>query len=132
MPPASARLFRFAGVGIASTICYAVIALLFTEWLDLPATEASVIAYAIAALLSYLGHRRITFRSTGDHLREAPRFGLLVLAGYALAVAIPLFTGRLLGWSPGASILITCIAIPAANYLLMARAVFVNADFSSR
>ena len=128
----AARLFRFAGVGIASTFCYAVIALLLTGRLHRPAVEASVVAYAIAALFSYLGHRSITFRSTGDHLREAPRFGLLVLAGYALALAIPLFTGRVLGWPPIASILITCTAIPAANYLLMARAVFVDADLSGR
>jgi hypothetical protein len=36
-----------------------------------------------------------------------------------------------MGWPPEASILMTCIAIPVANYLLMARAVFVDANTSS-
>lgn len=127
-----ARLLRFAGVGVASTLCYAVIALALTQWARLPAVEASVIAYAVAALLSYLGHRHITFRSKGDHLREAPRFGLLVLAGYLLALAIPLLTTGILGWPSAVSILATCIVIPAANYLLMARMVFVDAGMPSR
>jgi putative flippase GtrA len=126
----SMRLFRFTGVGIASTLCYAIVALALTSWIHRPAVEASVVAYAIAALLSYFGHRIITFRSKGDHLREAPRFGVLVLCGYALALVIPLLFGRVPNWPPVASILVTCIAIPLANYVLMARIVFTGADLS--
>jgi putative flippase GtrA len=128
----SMRLFRFTSVGIASTLCYAIIALALTSWFHRSAVEASIVAYAIAALLSYFGHRLITFRSKGDHLREAPRFGALVLCGYALALAIPLLFGQILHWPPVASILLTCIAIPLANYVLMARVVFTGADLSRR
>jgi putative flippase GtrA len=128
----SMRLFRFTGVGIASTLCYAIVAFALTSRFQRSAVEASFIAYAIAALLSYFGHRVITFRSKGDHLREAPRFGALVLCGYALALAIPLFSGQVLGWSPAASILLTCVAIPLANYVLMARVVFTGADLYHR
>ncbi|MBN9553158.1 MAG: GtrA family protein [Alphaproteobacteria bacterium] len=126
------RLFRFAAVGVTSTLCYAITALFLTAKLHYATIEASVAAYAIAALLSYFGHRVITFRSTGDHAREAPRFGALMLCGYALALAIPLFFAQLLGWPPSASILITCIAIPLVNYMLMARVVFRGGDLFRR
>jgi putative flippase GtrA len=123
----SAKLLRFGLVGIAATAIYAVLALAGGAVLGLGAVAASIAAYGIAGLFSYLAQKRLTFRSDGDHAREAPRFGLLALAGWAIAAGAPaLLTGQL-GLPAVVPIAVTCVLVPVVNFLAMDRLVFTGA-----
>ena len=126
------RVARFAGVGAAATAIYAILAWGLTFLAGIPATAASVAAYAMAAVFSYFGHKRVTFRSGRPHAREVPRFVAATAIGLALAVAFPLiFTDRL-HWPRLVAIVLTCIAVPAANYLILEFLVFGSRGGSLR
>lgn len=120
------RIGRFALVGGAATACYAGLAWAGTA-LGLPAALASLGAYALAALLSYTGHRLMTFAGEAAHGRAAPRFAALTLAGYGAALAIPAALTDGLGAPPLVPIALTCLAVPALNYVVLRRYVFAGA-----
>ncbi len=117
------KLLRFGGVGGAATLVYAGLAWGLAA-LGAGATLASVLAYTLAALFAYVGHKRITFRSDKPHAAEVPRFAAAQLLGLAVATGAPLIlSGRLHlpAWVP---ILTTCIAVPILNFVILDRLVF--------
>ncbi|MER9230748.1 GtrA family protein [Mesorhizobium sp. M0622] len=120
------RLSRFALIGIASTLIYAVCAFLLSALPGpvLPAALASVAAYIIAAIFSYLGHKYVTFVSPGTHAFEAPRFFLLTALGIGFSWLLPLVLVDCLGTRPVLPIAIICVAVPAINYFILDRWVF--------
>ncbi|RUW34111.1 MULTISPECIES: GtrA family protein [unclassified Mesorhizobium] len=122
------RLSRFAVIGGAATLVYALCALLLSGGgRALSATSASVIAYVIAGVFSYAGHKYFTFVSAGAHRFELPRFLLLNAMGLAIAAALPgLLTGRL-GMPAAVPVLLTCVAVPLVNYIMLGRWVFRDA-----
>ncbi|TIP51918.1 MAG: GtrA family protein, partial [Mesorhizobium sp.] len=56
-------LARFGLVGIAATILYAALAigLVESKWIGFSPVQASLAAYAAAAVFSYLAHKSVTF-----------------------------------------------------------------------
>jgi putative flippase GtrA len=121
--PSLRRLATFATIGAAATIGYAVIAESLT-YLGCRPVLASLIAYAICACGSYLGHKRFTFGSAGRHSVEAPRFFVATLVGLLVALAMPLLFARFFGPSPYFAILATCILVPILSFIASARFVF--------
>jgi putative flippase GtrA len=119
--PDPGRTTRFALVGAAATALYAGLAWFGTERLDLPSPLASLAAYALAALLSYAGHRSLTFASRRRHREAAPRFGGIAAFGYAVAVVAPWLLTDTLDAPPYAAILTTCIVVPVVSYVSLAR-----------
>ncbi|MDX8500829.1 GtrA family protein [Mesorhizobium sp. VK4C] len=121
-------LARFASVGLVATILYAVLTAVFarSDWLALAPVEASLAAYAAASLFSYLAHRSFTFMSAGSHRWQAPRFALLTLAGLAVAYAAPSLLTVTFGLPLVVPVLLTCLAIPALNLLMLDRWVFAG------
>lgn len=113
---------RFAVVGIAATLIYALAAICFS-WV-LPPAQASVLAYTVAAVFSYCGHKYLTFASSGAHQLEAPRFILLTLTGIAISWSIPWIAVDGLGLPAIASVALVCLIIPGFNYLVLDRWVF--------
>jgi len=79
---------------------------------------AGVLALLPVLAVSYLGHKSKTFRSTGLHRREAPRFLLISAADLLLAAFIPKF-GVYVHAPPIASFLLLAALIPLVNFLLM-------------
>ncbi|MBM2710444.1 GtrA family protein [Mesorhizobium caraganae] len=124
--PSYHRMSRFALIGVGSTLIYAVCAFVLSRGQEaiLPATLASVAAYAIAALFSYTGHKYFTFMSGGDHAMELPRFLLLTASGLIVAVVLPGLLTQMLGIPAAIPILLTCIAVPIVNYIVLGRWVF--------
>ena len=121
--PILGRLARFAVIGAAATVIYAVLAAAFGA-AGMEATAASLLAYGLGGLVSYLGHKRVTFRSGRAHAVEAPRFAAACALGAAIAAAAPLvFTDwlRLPGY---VAIGITCVAVPALNFVVLNHLVF--------
>ncbi|TIS95968.1 MAG: GtrA family protein [Mesorhizobium sp.] len=121
-------LARFGLVGIAATILYAVLAtvLVKSEWIGVSPVQASLAAYAAAAVFSYLAHKSVTFISSGSHRSEAARFLLLTVTGFGIAYAVPALFTMKLGLSPIFAVLITCLLIPAVNLLVLDRWVFAQ------
>ncbi len=123
LPARSAEILRFAAVGVAATATYGLAAATLDR-LGMAPILASLLAYGVGGGVSYLGHKRVTFRSDGAHRAEAPRFLAGFAFGLALAAAIPALVTRSLGLSPDAATLITCAATPPLNYLVLRRLVF--------
>ncbi|TIT20647.1 MAG: GtrA family protein [Mesorhizobium sp.] len=121
-------LARFGSVGIAATILYAVMATALVKWqrFGLSPVGASLAAYTAAALFSYLAHKFVTFASSGSHRSEAPRFFLLTATGFAVAYAAPALLTTKLGLPPIIPIVVTCLLVPAVNFLVLDRWVFAQ------
>ena len=92
--------------------------------------RASVAAAALGFVLSlvpaYLGHRRLTFRSTGPKASEVPRFLATNLLCFGLTLACTHFFGATLGLPTLAALALTSVFVPALNFVLMACVVFVR------
>jgi putative flippase GtrA len=121
-------LARFGLVGIAATILYAALAAAFAKWERIGFTpiQASLVAYAAAALFSYLAHKSVTFVSGGSHRSEAPRFLVLAATGLAVAYGAPALLTVKLGLPLIIPVLVTCLLVPAINFLVLDRWVFAE------
>lgn len=119
-----APFLRFAIVGSLATVVYAALAWAGIVWLGAPAAPASLASYAVAAFVSYFGHRWVTFRSTRPHGHAVPRFLGVTAGGYGVSLVVPFFLTDLLGLNVAISIAATCIAIPLLNYFGQSRLVF--------
>lgn len=118
------RVVRFALVGIGATVLYALLALAFESRLAMSPVAASVLAYAVAAIFSYCGHKFVTFMSDGAHRQELPRFVLLTVTGFGVASALPYLFANLLGQPSWVPVLLTCVLIPMVNLIVLDRWVF--------
>ncbi len=90
---------RFVAVGLGATIVHVLVYASTIELLDLPPLLANTLGFAAGVNLSFVGHRRWTFR------REAPaagqgsllRFWTVALLGLAVNTAfVQLVTGTLM------------------------------------
>lgn len=113
----------FAVVGGAATATYFIIAMAGTM-LGSPAFVSSFAAYGIATLVSYGGHRMLTFRSAAPVAETAPRFAMLAGAQYGVALAIPAVLSDWAGVAPGVAYGAVCVLIPVTSYFLMSACVF--------
>lgn len=125
---AMSEFMRFGVIGIIATALYGALATVLTEWdwAGIEATSASVVAYLVAAIFSYLSHKSITFLSTRSHRVEGPRFVALTLAGLAVAFLAPVMLTDILGLQPIFAILFTCVVVPMMNFVVMDRWVFAH------
>jgi putative flippase GtrA len=121
---AAARLLRFAVVGFAAMAAYALAVTLLTFAGVRPQWLASGMAYAIAAVWSYVGHRRFSFRSDAPHAVAGPRFVVATAIGQGLAVAIPALVTDLGGYPGHLATLAVCIVCPLASFVLHSCFVF--------
>jgi len=114
---------RFALVGIGATLLYASLALLFSQ-MALAPIQASVLAYAVATVFSYLGQKFLAFRSSGAHRSELPKFLVLTAIGFGVATAMPAVFSGLLGYPPYVPVVATCLVVPVINLFVLDRWVF--------
>lgn len=116
------RSARFALVGVAATLLHGLTLGLLSGPSHLSPLAANTIALLVSAVVSYLGHRSFTFRSTARHAKSATKF-LAQLAGSWLVtttIAISLIP-HFGGWPVSALIV---ILVPCLNYLVYARWTF--------
>ncbi len=120
----SLRLSRFLLIGGASTVLYAVLALALSNVEGVGVTGASILAFGIAAVFSYVGHKYITFVSGGDHRFELPRFLVLTLLGLVVVSLLPAILCGVLDLPAAVPIVLACVFIPAVNYVVLGLWVF--------
>ncbi len=118
------RLVRFTVVGLGAMAAYAIVVTLILVAGVRPQWLASGLAYAVAAIWSYLGHRRFSFRSDAPHAVAGPRFVLATLVCQALAIAIPALLTDLAGHPGHLATLAVCILCPGVSFLLNSGFVF--------
>ncbi|MEM1343234.1 MAG: GtrA family protein [Pseudomonadota bacterium] len=118
-----AMLARFGATGIVATLVYLVLAGALSG-AGVPTLAASLSAYTASTALSYLGHRRYTFRSGAEHTTALPRFIGVSLIGLALAASLPLAVERYTGLGVHAGFLAVTLAVAAVSFVGMRLAVF--------
>jgi putative flippase GtrA len=124
------RVLRFTVVGLGAMAAYAVLVTLFSTLGLQPHWLASGLAYAIAAIWSYIGHRRFSFRSDAPHAVAGPRFAVVTLTGQALAIAIPAVVADFAGYPTHVATLAVCLICPAVSFVLNNSFVFADGDRS--
>lgn len=119
----AARLLRFGFVGGLATITYATLTTLVVG-AGMAPVPASVLAYGAGGIVSYVGHKTVTFRSSADHASELPKFVATFAAGLALAIAAPGVLTEGMGLPSGVATLFACVVTPVMNYVVLSRLVF--------
>lgn len=79
-------LVRYLVVGAVTNL----LLLLCFSWLNLylPAIAASSLVFVTGIAISYSANKNWSFKSPGRHRREAPRYILAYLAGYAVQLTV--------------------------------------------
>ena len=124
------ELARFGLIGVGATVFYALASLTLIA-AGLAPTLASALAYGLAALVSYAGHKLFTFASDGAHRVEGPRYAVVNGFSFLLAVGAPSLAERL-GGDARLGVLAACIAVPAFNYVAMKLYVFPRGSGEAR
>ena len=75
---------RFGVVGVLNGLLFTLITALLVEHAGVEPTRAGVIAYGVSALAGFLGHRHISFRSSGNRWKQASRFLVIQLTNVML------------------------------------------------
>lgn len=117
------QLARFAGVGVAASLIYFVLAAAFSGLAGIGAAAASVLAYALAAVFAFIAHRRVTFSSKADPKRELWRFAAATIIGLALATLIPIALDEA---APLVSFFVVMLVVPICSFLMMKFFVFTR------
>ena len=116
----------YAGVGLAAAGVFMLVSELAHAALGLALVPAAAVGFGVSLVPAYIGHRRLTFRSTGAKADEVPRFVASSLLCFGLTLACThLFVSRL-GLPSVAALALTSVFVPMLNFALMAGFVFVR------
>jgi putative flippase GtrA len=116
-----AELARFGIVGISATLAYLVIAFILDWLLPIATVYISFLAYALAATISFFGHRIFTFSKPGLVRNQAPRFVLSTIIGCGIAILIPAFFYLL---PPSVTYIMVAIIVPIISFIMLKFFVF--------
>jgi putative flippase GtrA len=112
-------LTRFGAVGLAVSVVYSALVVFLVESpIDISPVLASVIAFAVVVPISYLGHRRFSFRLEHDDWNQRLRFVLNVSLSFLLAAGGMHLIVNGLGWSYFFGIAWTWLIVPLINLIL--------------
>lgn len=118
----SGRIFRFAVVGLLATAVHLAVAT-FLFWI-LPQALTVVVnslSFAVAFVVSFVGHSRFTFGAKGSSLKFLVTSLLGLCVNNGVAVSIAWFTDQKL-----LAIYIGTLTAPVFVYLLSSRWVFIR------
>ncbi|WP_342131816.1 GtrA family protein [Hydrogenophaga sp. OTU3427] len=124
--PLLRKLSRFATVGVANALVYAVATRLYADVFAVSAAVASGLGYATAVPLAFFGHRHLTFEVKGALSPQFVRFISTQLLGFFLAVVIAWLITDLMGQPIWLGVGATILAVPAVSYLVMDKWVFAR------
>lgn len=114
-----AKAIRFGVVGVSSGLIYAAVTALFVSILGVDPVPASVVGYCASAPMSFLGHRRFSFRSNGRWTGEAARFVFAQALNIAVTIAsmhaATVWFGAAYWWGMIAAV----VLVPIANFVFM-------------
>ena len=120
------RLIRFGGVGIVSMLVYSAAYATLAEATRLGAVPTSIIAYATAMVVSFLGHKYFTFAVSGNIRAQIVKFVTVHCACLAMTVVITDLVVDRLRWPYGVGIALVDIAVPLLSFLALKLVVFAD------
>lgn len=118
------RVVRFGAAGLVSTVCYLVLANALAWSAGMSPLLASVVAYLISLVVSYLLQSRFTFGLRKDSIEQMIRFLCTSAVGLGLCWVITFVNSEMLGWPFFVGSFMICILIPMFNYSLFHAWVF--------
>jgi len=120
------EIARFGFVGGIATLTHLAVAGVVFWMVPQRLFLANTFGFTVAFLVSYLGHHRLTFRSTSRHGQSVPRFALVAFAGFLInTAALWLFT-LAVGYQTLIGIVFSTAVAAAAVYLLARRWAFMR------
>lgn len=111
------RWIRFGAVGVAATLSYFLLGLLFVNLLRLPLLFGNGLAYILSFAVSYAGQSRWTFQASDRDRAALPRFAAAQALGLCLNSCI-IEIGNRIGLFYEASMALAIVLVPAFVYLL--------------
>jgi putative flippase GtrA len=121
-------ILAFGTVGLLATVVHVVVGLALTEARLLRPFSANLVAFLLAFVVSYAGHRRFTFRSGVSHARALPRFFATVATGLVLNQSIVYLAVDVLGWDYIVALAIVVTIVPVLVYLVLRHWTFRETD----
>ena len=112
------ELSLFVVVGLAATACNAVVAIGVERLFVLAPLVASLIGYASAVGVSYLGNSLLTFRRPVMHGPQFVRFAVISLAGFAINQTIVYVATAHLRWPLALAEVPVVLIVPPATFLM--------------
>lgn len=120
------RITTYVAVGLAAALVFMLVSKLVRATLGLDMVPSAAIGFGASLLPAYLGHRRLTFRSTGSPAAELPRFLATSLLCFGLTLGCTHLFASSLGLPDLAALALTSVFVPVLNFLLLAGFVFVR------
>jgi putative flippase GtrA len=114
----------FVVVGATAAALHQLTVVIMVEFGPLQPASANVAGFAGAWLVSYLGHRTLTFRSTRPHREAAPRFLAVALLAFAANQTLFVTLLRVTSLHYTVSLFVTLLTVAVGTYLLSARWAF--------
>lgn len=120
------RILRFGFAGILATILYFILVGAIVSGLSADPVLASVYAYLISLVFSYLMQSRFTFRVREDTFGQRLRFVITSICGLAISFWAMSFFVNVLELPYAAGAAAVCVLIPLTNYFVFQHWVFVR------
>jgi putative flippase GtrA len=121
------QMIRFGGIGAMATVAHVLTALAAQGFLHLPAQGANLVGFAVAVIVSYTGHARVTFDAPLRSGSQVQRFVMLSLAGLAASSLTVHLVTTVLGLGFLTAMTAVAVIVPLATYLAMRFWVFRHA-----
>ncbi len=112
------KLLGFLAFGLLAGLTYAVALILSVSFFKIPTFVGSVIAFALAIPVSYLGNRWITYRSTNMLAPEAARFIVVQLINLVLTSVVVHFVIERFAMSAYVGIVVAFFTSPIISFVL--------------
>ena len=115
---------RFAGVGVASSVIYALVTILSVSALHVHHDIAALMGFAVALPFNFILHRRFTFRSAGMMQNDLRRYAMMQGVNVMLSLGAMALSVDGLGLPYAFGIFGAIVLIPFVTYFVMDQWVF--------
>jgi putative flippase GtrA len=112
------KLLGFVTFGGLAGLVYAVILVMSVDILGIPTFIGSIIAFALAIPVSYLGNRWVTYRSNNVLASEAARFIVVQVINLVLTSAVVHFVMERFALPTYVGIAVAFLAAPIISFIL--------------
>ena len=117
-------LIRGSSTAMAALLVYSLLNTALSETTRLNAVPISVLAYAMAMIVSFVGHKYFTFGTTGNFKAQLLKFVALHCVCLLVTASITELVVNRLGWPYGLGILLVDIVVPFLSYVALRLVVF--------
>lgn len=119
------QVIWFGSVGACSTASYTLVMFCCKIWLALNPVVANAIAYPCGMVISYFGHRKLTFQASAPHRSAMPKFLLQAAIGYGYSSGV-LAAAHALQLNYYWTVLFVSCTLPLINFLNLRLWVFAK------